>query len=71
MKFEVITVKINRWIFSSNQFCFILFPLMKHRNCLLKKRLSKGPNKIVLAPTDFEFPIDSRRVSSTSLISLV
>lgn len=28
----------------------------------MKKRLSKGPNKIVLAPTDFVFPVDSRRV---------
>lgn len=29
---------------------------------MLKKRLSKGPNKVVLAPSDFVFPIDSRRV---------
>lgn len=28
----------------------------------MKKRLSKGPNKVVLAPSDFVFPIDSRRV---------
>ncbi|GAB0090530.1 hypothetical protein DMENIID0001_052670 [Sergentomyia squamirostris] len=32
------------------------------RNYLLKKRLSKGPNKIVLSPSDFVFPVDSRRV---------
>jgi guanylate cyclase 2F len=32
------------------------------RNYFLKKRLSKGPNKVVLAPSDFVFPIDSRRV---------
>lgn len=34
------------------------------RNYLLKKRLSKGPNKIVLSSADFVFPIDMRRVSS-------
>lgn len=34
-----------------------------HRNYLLKKRLSKGPNKIVLSAADFVFPIDTRRVS--------
>jgi guanylate cyclase 2F len=28
----------------------------------LKNRLSKGPNKVVLTPSDFVFPIDSRRV---------
>ncbi|XP_031621510.1 uncharacterized protein LOC116339642 [Contarinia nasturtii] len=32
------------------------------RNYLLKKRLSKGPNKIVLSAADFVFPIDVRRV---------
>ncbi|XP_037038134.1 uncharacterized protein LOC119075714 isoform X2 [Bradysia coprophila] len=32
------------------------------RNYLLRKRLSKGPNKIVLSATDFVFPIDARRV---------
>lgn len=32
------------------------------RNYFLRKRLSKGPNKVVLAPSDFVFPIDSRRV---------
>lgn len=32
------------------------------RNYLLKKRLSKGPNKVVLSPSDFVFPVDSRRV---------
>uniref|UniRef100_A0A1A9VGW6 guanylate cyclase n=1 Tax=Glossina austeni TaxID=7395 RepID=A0A1A9VGW6_GLOAU len=32
------------------------------RNYLLKKRLSKGPNKIVLSANDFVFPVDSRRV---------
>lgn len=35
----------------------------QHRNYLLKKRLSKGPNKIVLSSADFVFPIDVRRVS--------
>lgn len=34
-----------------------------HRNYLLKKRLSKGPDKIVLSAADFVFPIDTRRVS--------
>lgn len=33
-----------------------------HRNYLLRKRLSKGPNKIVLSANDFVFPVDSRRV---------
>lgn len=32
------------------------------RNYFLKKRLSRGPNKVVLAATDFIFPIDTRRV---------
>ncbi|XP_053956058.1 uncharacterized protein LOC128861702 [Anastrepha ludens] len=32
------------------------------RNYLLRKRLSKGPNKIVLSADDFVFPVDSRRV---------
>ncbi|XP_055549129.1 uncharacterized protein LOC129732346 [Wyeomyia smithii] len=32
------------------------------RNYLLKNRLSKGPNKIVLSPSDFVFPVDMRRV---------
>ncbi|XP_073819053.1 uncharacterized protein isoform X2 [Musca autumnalis] len=32
------------------------------RNYLLRKRLSKGPNKIVLSSNDFVFPVDSRRV---------
>ncbi|KAL1375679.1 hypothetical protein pipiens_004604 [Culex pipiens pipiens] len=32
------------------------------RNYLLKTRLSKGPNKIVLSPSDFVFPVDMRRV---------
>ncbi|XP_067620043.1 uncharacterized protein [Eurosta solidaginis] len=32
------------------------------RNYYLRKRLSKGPNKIVLSAEDFVFPIDSRRV---------
>ncbi|XP_037942962.1 uncharacterized protein LOC119675814 [Teleopsis dalmanni] len=32
------------------------------RNYFLRKRLSKGPNKIVLSPSDFVFPVDSRRV---------
>lgn len=32
------------------------------RNYFLKERLCKGPNKVVLAPSDFVFPIDSRRV---------
>lgn len=47
--------------------CFL--PLFVHnqwmhrRNYLLKKRLSKGPNKIVLSAADFVFPIDVRRVS--------
>lgn len=36
--------------------------LHSFRNYFLKKRLSKGPNKVVLAPSDFVFPIDSRRV---------
>lgn len=36
--------------------------LSHDRNYFLKKRLSKGPNKVVLAPSDFVFPIDSRRV---------
>lgn len=40
----------------------IYCPFIFFRNYFLKKRLSKGPNKIVLAPTDFVFPIDSRRV---------
>ncbi|EAT40967.1 AAEL007359-PA [Aedes aegypti] len=31
-------------------------------NYLLKNRLSKGPNKIVLSPSDFVFPVDMRRV---------
>lgn len=34
----------------------------RFRNYFLKKRLSKGPNKVVLAPSDFVFPIDTRRV---------
>ncbi|XP_043863244.1 uncharacterized protein LOC6573483 [Drosophila mojavensis] len=32
------------------------------RNYFLRKRLSKGPNKIVLSASDFVFPVDSRRV---------
>ncbi|XP_055635291.1 uncharacterized protein LOC129775073 isoform X2 [Toxorhynchites rutilus septentrionalis] len=32
------------------------------RNYLLKKRFSKGPNKIVLSRSDFVFPVDMRRV---------
>ncbi|KAH8388462.1 hypothetical protein KR093_007256 [Drosophila rubida] len=32
------------------------------RNYFLRKRLSKGPNKIVLSANDFVFPVDSRRV---------
>ncbi|XP_053671502.1 uncharacterized protein LOC128721742 [Anopheles nili] len=32
------------------------------RNYILKTRLSKGPNKIVLSPSDFVFPVDMRRV---------
>jgi len=32
------------------------------RNYFLRKRLSKGPNKVVLSTSDFVFPIDSRRV---------
>lgn len=32
------------------------------RKYLLKKRLSKGPNKVVLSTVDFVFPVDSRRV---------
>ncbi|XP_050317118.1 uncharacterized protein LOC126751150 [Bactrocera neohumeralis] len=32
------------------------------RNYFLRKRLSKGPNKIVLSADDFVFPVDSRRV---------
>ncbi|XP_055605220.1 uncharacterized protein LOC129753421 [Uranotaenia lowii] len=32
------------------------------RNYLIKTRLSKGPNKIVLSPSDFVFPVDMRRV---------
>ncbi|XP_054081818.1 uncharacterized protein LOC105218644 isoform X3 [Zeugodacus cucurbitae] len=31
------------------------------RNYFLRKRLSKGPNKIVLSADDFVFPVDSRR----------
>ena len=51
------------------RFCFGVFSLfvyiqwMHRRNYLLKKRLSKGPNKIVLSAADFVFPIDVRRVS--------
>lgn len=36
--------------------------LVRFRNYFLKKRLSKGPNKVVLAPNDFVFPVDARRV---------
>ncbi|KAL5273307.1 GUCY2D family protein [Megaselia abdita] len=32
------------------------------RNYFLRKRLSKGPNKIVLSASDFVFPVDTRRV---------
>ncbi|XP_049284284.1 uncharacterized protein LOC125764274 [Anopheles funestus] len=32
------------------------------RNYIIKTRLSKGPNKIVLSPSDFVFPVDMRRV---------
>ncbi|XP_039490382.1 uncharacterized protein LOC120451081 isoform X3 [Drosophila santomea] len=32
------------------------------RNYFLRKRLSNGPNKIVLSASDFVFPVDSRRV---------
>lgn len=32
------------------------------RSYLLKQRLSKGPNKVVLSAADFVFPVDSRRV---------
>ncbi|XP_033149896.1 retinal guanylyl cyclase 2 isoform X1 [Drosophila busckii] len=32
------------------------------RNYFVRKRLSKGPNKIVLSASDFVFPVDSRRV---------
>lgn len=32
------------------------------RKYLLRQRLSKGPNKVVLSPVDFVFPVDSRRV---------
>ncbi|KAL7035604.1 hypothetical protein ACKWTF_008465 [Chironomus riparius] len=39
-----------------------LFAAIAARNYFLKKRLSKGPNKVVLAPSDFVFPIDARRV---------
>lgn len=49
-------------------FLILLLPFClwgaKCRNYLLKKRLSKGPNKIVLSAADFVFPIDMRRVSS-------
>jgi guanylate cyclase 2F len=38
------------------------FKRPSNRNYFLKKRLSKGPNKVVLAPSDFVFPIDARRV---------
>jgi Protein tyrosine and serine/threonine kinase len=39
-----------------------LFLGVAARNYFLRKRLSKGPNKVVLASSDFVFPIDSRRV---------
>ncbi|XP_049547931.1 uncharacterized protein LOC125959165 [Anopheles darlingi] len=32
------------------------------RNYIIRTRLSKGPNKIVLSPSDFVFPVDMRRV---------
>uniref|UniRef100_A0A182U769 Uncharacterized protein n=1 Tax=Anopheles melas TaxID=34690 RepID=A0A182U769_9DIPT len=35
---------------------------MQIRNYIIKTRLSKGPNKIVLSPSDFVFPVDMRRV---------
>ncbi|ETN58644.1 retinal guanylate cyclase [Anopheles darlingi] len=31
-------------------------------NYIIRTRLSKGPNKIVLSPSDFVFPVDMRRV---------
>ncbi|KAH8357399.1 hypothetical protein KR084_004665, partial [Drosophila pseudotakahashii] len=37
------------------------------RNYFLRKRLSKGPNKIVLSASDFVFPVDSRRVRTKCL----
>lgn len=43
----------------------VLFPSANthtYRNYLLKKRLSHGPNKIVLSATDFVFPVEGRRV---------
>lgn len=36
--------------------------LLASRNYLLKRRLSHGPNRIVLSPADFVFPVDARRV---------
>lgn len=41
------------------------------RNYLLKQRLSKGPNKIVLCATDFVFPIEGRRVSKIKILHLI
>lgn len=51
---------------------FIVFScsILIHRNYLLKKRLSKGPDKIVLSAADFVFPIDTRRVSWSRAFSI-
>jgi guanylate cyclase 2F len=47
---------------STNCYLRLCLSLFVHRNYFLRKRLSKGPNKVVLATSDFVFPIDSRRV---------
>lgn len=45
----------------------IIINICNYRKKLLKKRMSKGPYKIILTTSDFVFPqvpqIDSRRVS--------
>lgn len=54
------------WILHDTDFnvkLIIHFPTsITHRHYFLRRRLSKGPNRVVLASSDFVFPIDSRRV---------
>jgi len=57
------------------RYCFINMTarcLMRCRRRLLKKRMSKGPYKIILTTSDFVFPqvppVDSRTVSKVSFV---
>ncbi|XP_063708957.1 uncharacterized protein LOC134837507 [Culicoides brevitarsis] len=65
----LVTCGIWCWIVIAIVFVLLIFIIfisiligIAVRNYLLKKRLSKGPNKIVLSTSDFVFPVDARRV---------